>query len=310
MPPSARELAANLERIAADLRDRCGELRFGAPVAFTYNPLGYAWEAHRAFLRMARTAPRVLFVGMNPGPFGMAQTGVPFGEVASVTGFLGIDARHARIGAPPRMHPKRPVEGFACARSEVSGARVWSWARERFGTPRAFFREAFVWNWCPLAFMAASGANLTPDRLPRTGANARAARELEDACDEALGAAIAALGPAHVVGFGAFAAKRAQAVIDAMRDAGGARGTGAATAARGRVAPGNLPPVLQVLHPSPASPAANRGWAPQVDRALAPILPACASRCSMSSDSAPASSRAGSARASRRSRSARAASAR
>ena len=289
-----------LERIAAALRDRCGAVRFGTPVAFTYNPLDYAWEAHRAFLRMARPRPRVLFVGMNPGPFGMAQTGVPFGEVASVREFLGILPDAVRIGTPPRMHPKRPVEGLACARSEVSGARVWGWARERFGTREAFFREAFVWNWCPLAFMAASGANLTPDKLPRTGANARAARALEAACDEALGAAILALRPAHVVGFGAFAAKRAEAVIATLRD-------GRDTA---RGAPAAMPPVLQVLHPSPASPAANRGWAPQVDRALAPILPACASRCSTSSDSAPASLRAGSARGSRRSRSARAASAR
>jgi single-strand selective monofunctional uracil DNA glycosylase len=302
MPPSDREPAATLERIAAELRDRCGAVRFGAPVAFTYNPLDYAWAAHLAFLRMACARPRVLFVGMNPGPFGMAQTGVPFGEVASVRGFLGIGPGSVRIGTPPRMHPKRPVEGLACVRSEVSGARVWGWARERFGTREAFFREAFVWNWCPLAFMAESGANLTPDKLPRTGTNARAARALEAACDEALGAAILALRPAHVVGFGAFAAKRAEAVIAGLRD--GAR----AKPSRGR--PAALPPVLQVLHPSPASPAANRGWAPQVDRALAPILPACASRCSTSSDSAPASSRAGSARASRRSRSARAASAR
>jgi single-strand selective monofunctional uracil DNA glycosylase len=290
---AARAAAPALERIAARLRDRCAAVRLGAPVAFTYNPLDYAWQAHRAFLRMARPRPRILFVGMNPGPFGMAQTGVPFGEVRAVREFLGITPDRVRIGMPPAMHPKRPVDGLACARSEVSGARVWAWARERFGTPEAFFREAFVWNWCPLAFMAAGGANLTPDRLPRTGANARAARELESACDEALGAAIEALRPAHVVGFGAFAAKRAQAVLDGM-----------ANDAR------QLPPVLQVLHPSPASPAANRGWAPQVDRALAPILPACASRCSTSSDSRRASSRAGSARASRRSRSARAASGR
>ena len=296
MPARAREPAAALERIAAELRDRCGSVRFGAPVAFTYNPIDYAWEAHRAFLRMARPSPRALFVGMNPGPFGMAQTGVPFGEVASVTGFLGIDARTARIGAPPLMHPKRPVEGFACARSEVSGARVWNWARERFGTREAFFREAFVWNWCPLSFMAVTGANLTPDKLPRTGRNATAARALEAACDEALGQAIMALRPAHVVGFGAFAAKRAEAVIAALRDGG----TGSPA----------VPPVLQVLHPSPASPAANRGWAPQVDRALAPILPSCASPSSTSSVSRRASSPGAGARASRNSAARRAASGR
>ncbi len=261
---TARATTDRLERAAADLRDRCGALRFRAPVAFTYNPLEYAWPAHRAFLRMARPRPAVLLVGMNPGPFGMAQTGVPFGEVAAVRDFLGIDETVARIGAPERTHPKRPVQGFACSRSEVSGARVWSWARDRFGTRERFFRRAFVWNWCPLAFMAESGANLTPDRLPKAGPGSGAVRELERACDHALGEAIEALRPAHVVGFGAFAARRATSVVDARRATGGDRS--------------RWPEVLQVLHPSPASPAANRGWAPQVDRALAPILTECASR--------------------------------
>ena len=255
-------------------------MHFGAPVAFTYNPLDYAWQAHRAYLRMAQPAPRVLFVGMNPGPFGMAQTGVPFGEVAAVKDFLGIDVRVAKITAPVHMHAKRPVLGFDCQRSEVSGARVWSWARERFGTRAKFFQNAFMWNWCPLAFMSASGANLTPDKLPRGGRNAKMARELSAACDEALAAAIAALRPAHVVGFGAFAAKRAQLVIDGMRAAveEDALKAQAKSKSKSKSKPklktnannlSALPNVLQVLHPSPASPAANRGWAPQIDRSLA-----------------------------------------
>ena len=37
-------------------------------------------------------AKRVVFLGMNPGPFGMAQVGVPFGEVAAVRDWLRIDA--------------------------------------------------------------------------------------------------------------------------------------------------------------------------------------------------------------------------
>ena len=304
MSPRAREPVATLERIARTLRDRCSAVRFGAPVAFTYNPLDYAWHAHRAFIARARPRPTVLFVGMNPGPFGMAQTGVPFGEVAAVRDFLGISARVARIGAPDHMHPKRPVEGLACTRSEVSGARVWAWAAARFGTPEAFFRHAFVWNWCPLAFMAASGANLTPDKLPRTGRGAAAMKSLEAACDEALGAAILALQPVHVGGFGAFARDRAEGVLAQLRAADPARA---------------LPAVHQVLHPSPASPAANRGWAPQVDAQLAkagivfgtaPILRACASPSSTSSGSRRASSRGGNARSSKPSRSARAASGR
>ena len=245
---------AELQHAAATLAHKCGEMKFGAPVAFTYNPLEYAWSAHCAFLARAQMRPTVLFVGMNPGPFGMAQTGVPFGEVASVRDFLGIDERTVQIGAPMRMHPKRPVEGFACTRSEVSGARVWSWARERFGTADAFFHHAFIWNWCPLAFMSETGANLTPDKLPRVGRGSASVRALESACDEALAAAIDSLKPENVVGFGAFAADRAQRVIDAMPPR-------ASAAAR--------PHVHKVLHPSPASPAANRGWAPQVDQQLA-----------------------------------------
>ena len=251
-------------------------MHFGAPVAFTYNPLEYAWQAHRAYLRMAQPAPRVLFVGMNPGPFGMAQTGVPFGEVAAVKDFLGIDARVAKITAPTHMHAKRPVLGFACQRSEVSGARVWSWARERFGTRAKFFQHAFMWNWCPLAFMSASGANLTPDKLPRCGRNAKMARELSAACDEALAATITALQPAHVVGFGAFAAKRAQLVIDAMRAAVEENSLASQARSKPKLKTNSqissaLPNILQVLHPSPASPAANRGWAQQIDRALAHV---------------------------------------
>ena len=274
--PSAAHTIALLEHAAATLRDRCAGVYFGAPVAFTYNPLDYAWQAHRAYLRMAQPAPRVLFVGMNPGPFGMAQTGVPFGEVAAVKDFLGIDARVARITAPAQMHAKRPVLGFACQRSEVSGARVGSWARERFGTRAKFFQHAFMWNWCPLAFMSATGANLPPDKLPRGGRNVKMARELSAACDEALAAAIAALRPAHVVGFGAFAAKRAQLVINGMRAAVEEDSLASQAKPKPKLKtnikiPSALPNVLQVLHPSPASPAANRGWAPQIDRALAHV---------------------------------------
>ena len=93
-----------------------------------------------------------------------AQTGVPFGEVAAVREFLGIDAK---VRAPRLVHPKRPIEGFACTRSEVSGRRFWGLMAREFETPERFFARGFVWNWCPLAFMAESGANITPDKLVR-----------------------------------------------------------------------------------------------------------------------------------------------
>jgi len=42
---------------------------------------------------------------MNPGPWGMAQTGVPFGEINAVKDWLGINAE---VDKPQKQHPKRP----------------------------------------------------------------------------------------------------------------------------------------------------------------------------------------------------------
>lgn len=215
-------------------------LSFGPPVTHVYNPLRYAWDPYAQYLARFGGAPgRVVLLGMNPGPFGMAQSGVPFGEVGMVREFLGI---HATVGRPRVEHPKRRVEGLACTRSEVSGARLWGWARQRYGTPERFFERFFIMNYCPLAFLEESGRNRTPDKLPR------AEREpLFAACDRALVRSIEALAPAMVVGIGAFARDRAQQAVGA------------------RV------PVGMMLHPSPASPRANRGWEAQAEADLAAL---------------------------------------
>jgi len=235
-------LHARLERIARDLRDRCADVRFGAPVAFTYHPLEYAWHAHRAYLRMARPRPAILFVGMNPGPFGMVQTGVPFGEIAATRDFLAVEGR---VRQPKGTHPKRPIEGFACRRAEVSGQRFWGLFSRAFATREDCFRRIFVWNYCPLAFMSESGANITPDKLPRAERDAIGAP-----CDRALREIVALLRPRLVVGVGAFARAEAERAL-----AGCPHGVEFA----------------QILHPSPASPAANRGWDAPVRAELAKL---------------------------------------
>jgi single-strand selective monofunctional uracil DNA glycosylase len=175
----ASPVADKLVEVSEQLRDTVGELKFSSPVAVVYHPLRYAWPAHEAYLRQfGNSRKRVVFLGMNPGPFGMVQTGVPFGEVTAVREWLAIVAP---IGRPQREHPKRPVEGFRCRRSEVSGQRLWGLFAARFGKAERFFREHFVANYCPLAFLESSGRNLTPDKLPM-----RAAGRLYDACDEHL----------------------------------------------------------------------------------------------------------------------------
>ena len=223
---------------ARKLRDAVDGLQFAAPVAQVYNPLAYAWEAHVQYLRRyAKRPKKVIFLGMNPGPFGMVQTAVPFGEIASVRDWLGISSG---VNRPAREHPRRPIQGFACTRSEVSGRRLWGLFREKFGAADAFFRDHFVANYCPLAFLEASGKNYTPARLPE-----RAARGLERGCDEHLREIVTILRPEWLVGVGTFARQRAEAAL-------------ADTRVR----------VGQILHPSPASPAANRGWAEQAENQL------------------------------------------
>ncbi|HOX43850.1 MAG TPA: single-stranded DNA-binding protein [Myxococcota bacterium] len=236
-------MAKDLRAVYRALSDEVERLRFGPPVSCVYNPLRYARAPHEAYLaRYARPGVQAVLLGMNPGPFGMAQTGVPFGEVAAVTGWLGL-GDEGPIARPAREHPKRPVQGFSCARSEVSGRRLWGWAQSRFGTPARFFRRFLVLNYCPLAFLLPSGANLTPDKL------GRAERErLFAACDRALAAAVAWLEPRAVVGVGAFAEGRARAALSGRE-----------------LAFGRIP------HPSPASPQANRGWEAQADAALAAL---------------------------------------
>ena len=222
-----------LIELAEELSAQLAGCRFGPPVDRVYRPLEYAWEAHREYLRRFGDGERrVLMLGMNPGPWGMAQTGVPFGEVPAVRDWMGIEAP---VGKPADEHPKRPVEGFSCARSEVSGRRLWGLFAERFETAEAFFQGHFVANYCPLVWMRDTGANLTPDKLP---AGEMAA--VEEACRRHLSGVIELLQPEFLVGIGAYAEGKLKVAAEEL----------GCEAAVGRV-----------LHPSPASPAANRGWA-------------------------------------------------
>lgn len=251
--PAWRAPTTALGRAAARLRDALLDYPERAPigaVACILEPLEYAWEHHLTYLERfgppddpagAGAGPglEAVFVGMNPGPFGMAQTGVPFGSPDVVRDFLGISGP---VLQPRRCHPGRPIHGFDGPRTEVSGQRLWGGVRDCFGTPAAFFRRFFVLNYCPLVLQSESGANLTPDKVP-----AELMAPCFAACDEHLAAALRALRPRTVIGVGKWAQQRAARVIDAH---------------------GLDARVASILHPSPASPLANRGWLPAVRKQL------------------------------------------
>lgn len=227
-----------LTEITNTLSDEVRRMKFATPVTHVYNPLEYARAPHLRYIeRFGRSPREVILVGMNPGPWGMAQTGVPFGEVNLARDWLGLEAP---VGKPRHEHPKRPVEGFGCRRSEVSGQRLWGWARDTFETPERFFERFYIANYCPLCFMEDTGRNRTPDKLP-----ARERDSLFRACDRALRATVEYLKPRFVIGIGAFAETRAVIALDGLDVTIG-----------------------RILHPSPASPLANRDWAGQAEKAL------------------------------------------
>ena len=235
--PASGEVASTLIAAARKLSVAVDSLEFASPVTHVYNPLGYAWAPHEDYLRRyGATRKKVVLLGMNPGPFGMVQCGVPFGEIEAVRGWMGIAAQ---VDRPVLENPKRTIEGFACSRSEVSGRRLWGLFRERFGSADAFFADHFVANYCPLAFFD-HGRNITPDKLP--GAETA---PLYAACNEHLKRLVTALQPEWVIGIGAFAEARATEALLGERIKIG-----------------------RILHPSPASPAANRGWAEAATRQL------------------------------------------
>lgn len=242
MPRSKSALltaSAQLVALSKELSRAVSNLQFQHPVAYVYNPLEYASKPHQAYLtKYATQSCKVLFLGMNPGPFGMAQTGVPFGEIAAVRDWLRIDEP---VDKPSKEHPKRRIDGFACQKSEVSGRRLWGLFEQRYEQPEKFFHDHFVVNYCPLVFMDEGARNVTPDKLHRADVQA-----LHEVCDLHLGKVIQAMDPIHVVGIGGYAEECLKRVLGSN----------------------NKIHISRILHPSPASPAANKDWAGQVTKQL------------------------------------------
>lgn len=231
-------MSDSLIKAARKLSEAVNSLSFGSPTSFIYNPLDYARGIHQQYLQLAgQGKKKVVLLGMNPGPFGMAQTGVPFGEIPAVRDWMGL---RGEVDKPSPEHPKRPVEGLACTKSEVSGRRLWGLFSEKFPDAKVFFKDHFVANYCPLVFMEESGRNRTPDKLP-----ASEKKPLEEVCDQHLREIVEILEPDWVIGVGGFAKKRAEEVFNNR----------------------NIK-IGTILHPSPASPAANRGWAEAATKQL------------------------------------------
>lgn len=242
---SSDSLTQALQASAKSLIETLSTLTFSREVvAMTYCATDYTWEVHAAYLEKIATSWKeggTLLLGINPGPWGMAQTGVPFGEIAAVRDWMKLSGR---IGKPRFEHPKRPILGWDCPRSEVSGRRLWGLFSQQYLRAEDCFTRYAVMNFCPLVWMGERGNNLTPDKIPTAQR-----MPVEDACQRHLAEVIHLLNPHSLIGVGAYAKKKIEQVVKDSFD--------------------KVPFLIgQILHPSPASPAANRGWEQQAIKQL------------------------------------------
>ena len=116
-----------LKQAARRLSKACDEaitgLEASGTVAHATNPLNYAWQHHEQFLRnWGGLGAKTLLLGMNPGPWGMAQSGVPFGSTEIAKNQLQI--KPYKLTTPKNAHPKRPIVGLDLARQEISGPKI------------------------------------------------------------------------------------------------------------------------------------------------------------------------------------------
>ncbi|KAL2712687.1 single-strand selective monofunctional uracil DNA glycosylase [Vespula squamosa] len=213
--------------IEQELCQKLQTISFPSSVAYIYNPIIYAFEVHAMYVQTYCNEPKkILFLGMNPGPWGMSQTGVPFGEISMVRDWLKL---HGFIGKPSREQPDRKVTGFDCKRSEISGKRLWGLFKEMCGSPQNLFKHSYVHNYCPIALMDRKGRNITPAELKaifilffhyfyiliKYFLQGEEQKLIYELCDQALSKIIQLLDIKIIVGIGRFAEKRAQIVVSA-----------------------------------------------------------------------------------------------
>ena len=216
------------------------QIEMNSEVAHATNPLDYAWPHHVQYLEQwGGLGANVLLLGMNPGPWGMAQTGVPFGATDVAQQFLAIQPRD--LVTPSNAHPKRPIEGMALERQEVSGSRLWNLMEQHYGTATATFERIFVVNHCPLLLLGERGQNITPNKVPKS-----IIEPVLDACDDHLKAVVDIMGIDRIIGIGKYAEDRARKAFNAPK-----KGEGITASGRTII-------IDTCWHPSPASPLANK----------------------------------------------------
>lgn len=211
------------------LNERFQELTFNEKVETYYNPLTYALPVHEAYLNKFGNEPKqAFFLGMNPGPWGMAQTGIPFTDPYIARDWMDLPQKS--VGTPKNEREDRPVKGWESERKEASGQRLHGYFRRLYGSLESFFEIGIVQNYCPLVMYANDGTNLTPEDLLKDDRE-----KIFKACGPYIEQLLHFYEPEVLVGIGRFGQRRLANVADLSQEE-----------------------VFYLPHPSPASPIATR----------------------------------------------------
>ena len=190
-----------------------------------YNPLTYARNMHLEYLKKSTGhGATILFLGMNPGPFGMMQTGVPFGAVSYVRDYLNIKNDVKEFC----LHPKHKIIGLETKRDEPSGKKLWALMQSLYPKSNELFSHITVQNYCPLAFLDDSGKNIALN-------NVKNRKELESLCDNYIKDYILDNNIKVLVGVGVYAYEKLLSLNLNLT-------------------------VIKILHPSPLNPLSHKGW--------------------------------------------------
>ncbi|XP_045776673.1 single-strand selective monofunctional uracil DNA glycosylase [Maniola jurtina] len=230
---SPNDLSDEFLELADEMNEALNEFNLPPAVKCVYNPSIYARYTFEMYARKyCNTKKKIMFFGMNPGPWGMSQTGVPFGEISSVRDWLGIEGP---VNKPPHEIRERPVDGFDCKRTEVSGKRFWGLLKTICGTPENFFKTSFVYNYINQQWMKSNGCNLTPGDFKVSDME-----PLYNICDPIFVKILKLYEVEIVVAIGKFCETRAQKAIK-------------------KYLPSSSIKILYLSHPSPRS-VNNNNW--------------------------------------------------
>ena len=111
MSDTIAELILAASRLRDDTEDLARRMESEGVADCVYNPLMYAWGIHEEFIRLSGGhGAKTILMGMNPGPHGMGQMGIPFAATSVVRELLGISG--IDVGKPAGKKYKKTIQAF------------------------------------------------------------------------------------------------------------------------------------------------------------------------------------------------------